>query len=113
MVTAASLCCGSGGGRLKGGGGGGGPIGGGFPAEEGSRGAGRVADGSDAASTPGERRVSLALSARRARLASRARLSSSPRRRASITAVPAGSDGLMGDRTGGVALPGREAAVRG
>ena len=61
-----------------------------------------VADEASAASTPGELRTSLAFSAKRARLASRTRLSSSPLRSASITAMPAG----LGAVVGGVTPPG-------
>lgn len=71
-----------------------------------------VAEAADAVSPPGESLASLALSTRRARRASHARLSS-PLRSASITAVPGGLGGVGGDGGGDVSLPAREVVVLG
>ena len=87
-------------------------MGGELPDDGGSEGVGDcTADDAVAASDTGERRTSLALSARRARFASRARLSSSPRRKASIVAEPAGPDGVTEDCGRGGTLPGRDVAA--
>ena len=87
-------------------------MGGGLPVDGESEGAeDRIADETVAASATGERWTSLAFSARRARLASRARLSSSPRRKASITAGPAGPDGVTEDCGRGGTFPVREVAA--
>ena len=96
-------------GRRSGRGGGGGPIEDGSP--DGSPGGGPRPDESLLASSegrvepesePGDRLASLARSTRRARLASRARLSVSPRCSASLTVSPKGKPGAEGEGTNGV-----------
>ena len=91
-----------------GGGGGEGPMGGDLPV--GGVSGGCDPCGTEGTSATGERLGSLAFSAMRARRASRALLSSSPRRSASITVEPGGLDGVGGDGGGDVSLPAREAA---
>ena len=83
-----------------GGGGGGGPMGRDLPVRGVSGGCGPC--GTEGTSATGERLGSLAFSTVRARRASRALLSSSPRRSASITVEPGGLDGVGGDGGGDV-----------
>lgn len=70
-----------------------------------------VAKAADVTSSVGERLASLAFSTRRARRASRARLSSSARRNASVAAGSGGLDGVGEDGGGDVSLPARVVVV--